>query len=423
MKETHEEQKALDYHEHPTPGKLAVTPTKPAATQEDLSLAYSPGVAEPCRAIYDENEDVYRYTNKGNTIAVVSNGSAVLGLGNIGPEASKPVMEGKGVLFKVFGGVDVYDLELDTADPESFIQAVKAIGPSFGGINLEDIKAPECFEIERRLKAEMDIPVMHDDQHGTAIITGAALLNALAFTDKKPEDLQVVVNGAGAAAVASVQFFQKLGVQHDNIIMADSKGVITKDRKELTPTKQEFATDRPLSTLSDALEGADVFMGLSVGNILSPEMLRSMADNPIVFALANPVPEIPYHEAKAVRDDVLIATGRSDCPNQVNNVLGFPFIFRGALDVRASHINYAMKLAAARAIADLARQPVPGEVLEAFEVDELSFGQDYLIPKPTDKRLITQVAPAVAQAAMDTGVNRASITDWDAYCEQLKNHA
>ncbi len=412
---------ALDYHENPKPGKVEVKPTKPTQSQEDLSLAYSPGVADPCRVIYQQNDEVFRYTNKANTVGVISNGSAVLGLGNLGPEASKPVMEGKGVLFKVFGGVDVYDLELDANDPETFIQAVKAMGPTFGGINLEDIKAPECFEIEKRLKTEMDIPVMHDDQHGTAIITGAALLNALTIANKSPKNLQVVVNGAGAAAVASARFFQQLGVKQKNIVMVDSKGVITQDREGLTPTKQEFATDRPMATLSDALQDADVFMGLSVGNILSEKMLKSMADNPIVFALANPTPEIPYYEAKTFRNDVLIATGRSDCPNQVNNVLGFPYIFRGALDVRATQINYEMKLAAARAIADLAKKPVLQDVLDAYQLNNISFGHDYLIPKPNDSRLITYVAPAVAKAAMDTGVNRASITDWDAYNTELQN--
>lgn len=423
MSQSKTEAAALEYHENPRPGKVEVNPTKPTQSQEDLSLAYSPGVAEPCRAIYQQNEDVFRYTNKGNTVGVVSNGSAVMGLGNIGPQASKPVMEGKGVLFKVFGGVDVYDLELNADDPETFIQAVKAMGPTFSGINLEDIKAPECFEIEKRLKAEMDIPVMHDDQHGTAIITGVALLNALSIADKTPERLQVVVNGAGAAAIASARFFKYLGVKHENIVMADSKGVITREREGLTPTKQEFATERPLTNLSEALQDADVFMGLSVGNIISAEMLRSMADNPIVFALANPTPEIPYYEAKAIRDDVLIATGRSDCPNQVNNVLGFPYIFRGALDVRATQINYDMKLAAARAIANLAKEPVQQDVLDAYELDQLTFGHDYLIPKPNDTRLITKVAPAVAKAAMDSGVHRASITDWGAYQASLKNHS
>ena len=412
---------ALQYHAFPKPGKVAVTPTKPTNSQADLSLAYSPGVAEPCEAIAADQTDVYRYTNKSNSVAVVSDGSAVLGLGNIGPQAAKPVMEGKAVLFKIYGGLDVFDLELNCESPAAFVETVKSLEPTFGAVNLEDIKAPECFEIEDRLKREMGIPVMHDDQHGTAIITGAALLNALRINQKRPEDLKVVVNGAGAAAVASARFFKSLGVKADNLVMADSKGVIRKDRGDLSALKQEFATDQPLTSLAEALEGADVFMGLSVGNILSEAMLTSMAPQPVVLALANPTPEIDYKKAKDVREDVIMATGRSDFPNQVNNVLGFPYIFRGALDVRAKAINEPMKVAAAESIAQLAREPVPPSILEAYGINQLVFGPDYLIPKPMDNRLIKRVAPAVAQAAMDSNVHRHPITDWEAYQQFLAN--
>ena len=421
MNKNDHESEALHYHAFPRPGKVSIAPTKSTNSQADLSLAYSPGVAEPCEAIAADQTDVYRYTNKSNAVGVVSDGSAVLGLGNIGPQAAKPVMEGKAVLFKVYGGVDVYDLELNAESPGAFVEAVKSLEPTFGGINLEDIKSPECFEIEDRLKKEMGIPVMHDDQHGTAIITGAALLNAMQVNGKRPEDLQVVVNGAGAAAVASARFFKSLGIQEENLIMADSKGVIRQDRDELSPIKQEFATDKPLTSLAEALEGADVFLGLSVGNILSEAMLKSMAPHPVVFALANPTPEIDYFKAKHVREDVIMATGRSDFPNQVNNVLGFPYIFRGALDVRAREINEAMKVAASKAIAQLAREPIPTSILEAYGLKDLAFGPDYLIPKPMDNRLIKRVSPAVAQAAMDSNAHRHPITDWEAYQQFLAN--
>ncbi len=412
-------QDALDYHTKGTPGKIEVIPTKATKTQRDLALAYSPGVAEPCRKIAENVEDVYKYTAKGNLVAVISNGTAVLGLGDIGPEASKPVMEGKGLLFKIFAGIDVFDLELNTKNIEEFITVVKALEPTFGGINLEDIKAPDCFEIEERLKKELNIPIMHDDQHGTAIISGAGLINALKVLEKNAKDVKVVVSGAGASAISCVKIFIELGVSKDNIVVCDSKGVIRKDRENLTPTKKEFATDRDLHLLKDAMVGADVFLGLSKGNVLSPEMLKTMAPDPIVFALANPDPEIEYEVAMATRDDVLMATGRSDHPNQVNNVLGFPFIFRGALDVRATAINERMKLAAVKAIADLAQQPVPDVVIKAYNKDTITFGREYIIPKPLDPRLLTEVAPAVAKAAMESGVAKYEITDWEDYKTKL----
>lgn len=410
---------SLDYHEQGRPGKIEVIPTKPSNSQRDLSIAYSPGVADPCLEIARDKENVYKYTAKGNLVAVISNGTAVLGLGDIGPEASKPVMEGKGVLFKIFADIDVFDIEIDEKDPAKFVEIVKAISPTFGGINLEDIKAPESFYIEERLKAELDIPVMHDDQHGTAIIASAALLNATEFVGKKMADIKVVFNGAGASASATAKLFMSLGVNPDNVLMADSKGVLRTQRKDLNSSKLFFARETDRSTLAEALVGADVFVGLSIGGILSKEMVRSMAKNPIVFALANPHPEIQYHEAKQARKDIIIATGRSDHPNQVNNVLGFPFIFRGALDVRAKSINEEMKIAAARAIAELAKEPVPEIVNLAYNEQNLQFGQDYIIPKPFDPRLITKVAIAVAKAAMDSGVAQEPITNWDAYKEKL----
>ncbi len=410
---------ALAYHRQGRPGKMETVPTKPYATAKDLSLAYSPGVAYPSIAIHQQPEQVYDYTNKGNLVAVISNGTAVLGLGDIGAAAGKPVMEGKALLFKSFAGLDAFDIEVDERDPEKFVQIVKAIAPTFGGINLEDIKAPECFEIERRLKQECDIPVMHDDQHGTAIITGAALLNALEIQQKSIEEVRVVVNGAGAAALACTRFYHSLGVRPENTILCDSKGVVTTSRKDLSPQKLAFATQRSVSTLEEALVGADVFLGLSQKDVLTPQMLRSMADRPIVFALANPDPEIAYETAKATRSDLIFATGRSDYPNQVNNALGFPFIFRGAMDVRATEINEPMKLAAARAIADLAKLPVPETVLEAYQESSMKYGPDYILPKPLDTRLLTTVAPAVAKAAMDSGVARRSIEDWDQYVVSL----
>lgn len=406
---------ALDFHEAKPAGKIEVTPTKPLSSQHDLALAYSPGVAEPCKEIAADKEQVYRYTAKGNLVGVISNGTAVLGLGNIGPEASKPVMEGKGVLFKKFAGIDVFDIEVDELDPDKFIQIVKSLEPTFGGINLEDIKAPESFKIERELRKEMSIPVMHDDQHGTAIISSAALINALELIGKKIEEVTIVVSGAGAAAIACTDLYASLGARPENIVMTDSKGVIRKDRGNLDETKTRYATDRDLHTLEEALVGADVFLGLSIGNILKPATLRQMADNPIVFALANPDPEIPYEVAMKTRKDIIMATGRSDHPNQVNNVLGFPYIFRGALDVRATAINEEMKLAAVKAIADLARQPVPEMVLKAYAQRNLKFGSEYLIPKPLDPRLITTISPAVAKAAMDSGVARINIKDWEQY--------
>ena len=412
---------ALLYHSQGKPGKIEVVPTKPYSTQTDLSLAYSPGVAEPCLEIEKNPQDAYKYTAKGNLVAVISNGTAVLGLGDIGAMAGKPVMEGKGLLFKIYGGIDVFDIEVNEKDPEKFIEAVKAIAPTFGGINLEDIKAPECFEIERRLKEELDIPVMHDDQHGTAIISAAGLLNALEVAGKKIEDVKIVVNGAGAAAISCTKLYEALGATHENIIMLDSKGVITSDREKLDDTKRYFATDRrDLHTLEEAIKGADVFLGLSKGNVLSQDMIRSMANYPIVFALANPVPEISYEDAMAARPDVLMSTGRSDYPNQINNVIGFPYIFRGALDVASTAINEEMKLAAVRAIANLAKQPVPDVVNEVYHVNNFTFGPDYFIPKPVAPRLITEVSMAVAKAAMDSGVARKPITDWEAYRQHLK---
>ncbi len=411
---------ALDYHAQGKPGKIEVHSSKSTKTQQDLSLAYSPGVAEPCKAIAENGQEVYRYTTKGNMVAVISNGTAVLGLGNIGPEASKPVMEGKGVLFKVFADVDVFDLELNSPDVDSFVNSVKSLEPTFGGINLEDLKAPECFEIEKRLEAEMNIPVMHDDQHGTAIITGAGLLNAIELADKNIQDVKVVVNGAGSAAVACSRFIISLGVQPENLLMLDRHGVIHQDRSNLDPIKQEFATQNSAQTLAEALQDADVFLGLSIGNLISKEMLKSMAHNPIVFAMANPTPEIDYPDAIEARPDVIMATGRSDYPNQVNNVLGFPFIFRGAMDVRATHINEPMKIAAANAIANLAKQPVPDVVNMAYDHADFHFGSNYILPKPMDPRLITEVAPAVANAAIESGVSRVAIEDWEAYYHSLR---
>ena len=409
------------YHAQGKPGKIEVVPTKPYSTQTDLSLAYSPGVAEPCLEIEKNPQDAYKYTAKGNLVAVISNGTAVLGLGDIGAMAGKPVMEGKGLLFKIYGGIDVFDIEVNEKDPDKFVEAVKAIAPTFGGINLEDIKAPECFEIERRLKAELDIPVMHDDQHGTAIISSAGLINALQVAGKKIAEVKIVVNGAGAAAISCTKLYEALGATHENILMLDSKGVITSDREGLNETKRYFATDRrDVHTLEEAVKGADVFLGLSKGNVLTQDMIRSMADHPIVFALANPVPEISYEEAMAARPDVLMSTGRSDYPNQINNVIGFPYIFRGALDVAATAINEEMKLAAVQAIADLAKQPVPDIVNEVYHVNNFTFGPDYFIPKPVDPRLITEVSMAVARAAMESGVARKPITDWEAYRQHLK---
>lgn len=417
----HKKQDALDYHSSGRPGKIEVIPTKPYSSQRDLALAYSPGVAEPCLKIAENKEDVYKYTSKGNLVAVISNGTAVLGLGDIGPEASKPVMEGKGLLFKIFADIDVFDIEVDETDPEKFIQTVKAIAPTFGGINLEDIKAPEAFEIETRLKEELDIPIMHDDQHGTAIITGAALLNALELAEKKIEDVKVVVSGAGASALSCVKIYWALGVKKENVIMFDSTGAITSEREDLDQYKKPFANtpDRP-KDLKEAMKGADVFLGLSKGGLVDKSMIKAMAKDAIVFALANPEPEIPYQEAMEAREDIIMATGRSDNPNQVNNVLGFPFIFRGALDVRAKSINEDMKLAAVRAIAELAKEPVPEEVNQAYGEKNIAFGRESIIPKPLDPRLITHVAPAVAKAAIDSGVARTKITDWEKYNVELE---
>lgn len=410
---------ALKYHKSGRPGKIEVVPTKPHSTQMDLSLAYSPGVAEPCLEIEKEPQLAYEYTTKGNLVAVISNGTAVLGLGDIGALAGKPVMEGKGLLFKIFAGIDVFDIEVDEKDPEKFIQTVKAISPTFGGINLEDIKAPECFEIERRLREELDIPVMHDDQHGTAIISAAALINALDITNKDISKIKLVVNGAGASAIACTNLYMRFGVKKENIIMCDSKGVITTKRPNLTDTKKEFAIDSDITTLEQAIEGADVFLGLSTADILTKEMIRKMNNNPIVFALANPNPEISYEEAMESRDDIIFATGRSDYPNQVNNVLGFPYIFRGALDVRATTINEEMKLAASRAIADLAKELVPDVINSAYEIKKLTFGKDYIIPKPLDPRLLTSVSTAVAKAAIESGVAQKTITDWVEYQNRI----
>ena len=413
-------EEALRYHAEGKPGKIEVIPTKPHSTPTDLSLAYSPGVAEPCLEIEKTPLDAYEYTAKGNLVAVISNGTAVLGLGDIGPLAGKPVMEGKGLLFKIFAGIDVFDIEVNEKDPEKFIQTVKAISPTFGGINLEDIKAPECFEIETRLKNELDIPVMHDDQHGTAIISGAGLINALEIAGKKIEDVKIVVNGAGAASISCTRLYVMLGARKENIVMCDSKGVISTSRPDLNAAKREFATDRPIKTLQEAVVGADVFLGLSVANVLTKEMVRSMNADPIVFALANPNPEISYADAMASRDDIIFATGRSDYPNQINNVLGFPYIFRGALDTHAKAINEEMKRAAVYAIADLAKEPVPDVVNAAYKLKRTTFGRDYILPKALDPRLLTRVSCAVAKAAIDSGVSRKTITDWEGYANHLR---
>lgn len=413
-------EEALRYHAEGKPGKIEVIPTKPHSTQTDLSLAYSPGVAEPCLEIEKNPLDAYEYTAKGNLVAVISNGTAVLGLGDIGPLAGKPVMEGKGLLFKIFAGIDVFDIEVNEKDPEKFIQTVKAISPTFGGINLEDIKAPECFEIETRLKNELDIPVMHDDQHGTAIISGAGLINALEIAGKKIENVKIVVNGAGAASISCTKLYVMLGARKENIVMCDSKGVISTSRPDLNAAKREFATDRPIKTLQEAVVGADVFLGLSVANVLTKEMVRSMNADPIVFALANPNPEISYADAMASRDDIIFATGRSDYPNQINNVLGFPYIFRGALDTHAKAINEEMKRAAVYAIADLAKEPVPDVVNAAYKLKRTTFGRDYILPKALDPRLLTRVSCAVAKAAIDSGVSRKTITDWEGYANHLR---
>jgi malate dehydrogenase (oxaloacetate-decarboxylating)(NADP+) len=419
MSDSRKRHEALLYHAKPKPGKIEVVPTKKYATQHDLALAYSPGVAEPCLEIAKNKENAYKYTAKGNLVAVITNGTAVLGLGDIGPEASKPVMEGKGLLFKIFADIDVFDIEVDATDVELFIQTVKAIAPTFGGINLEDIKAPEAFEIERRLKEELDIPVMHDDQHGTAIISAAALKNAIEITEKDISKVKIVVNGAGAAAISCTRLYLELGAIRENIVMCDSKGVIRKDRESLTSQKAEFATDQDLNNLDEAMQNADIFIGLSTGNVVSPEMLLSMAKDPIVFAMANPEPEIEYDIAVATRKDIIMATGRSDHPNQVNNVLGFPFIFRGALDVRATKINEEMKMAAVHALADLAKKSVPEQVNIVYDEVSLSFGREYIIPKPFDPRLIYEIPPAIAKAAMDSGVALEPISDWKKYREEL----
>jgi len=419
MKGNSKRLQALLYHAKPKPGKIEVVPTKKYATQRDLALAYSPGVAEPCLEIQKDIDNVYKYTSKGNLVAVISNGTAVLGLGDIGPEASKPVMEGKGLLFKIFAGIDVFDIEINTKDIEEFIQTVKNIAPTFGGINLEDIKAPESFEIEKRLVEELNIPVMHDDQHGTAIISAAALLNAVDLAEKKLEEVKIVVSGAGSAAIACANLYVALGAKKENFLMLNSKGVLKKTDEKLSSLQREFATDKPISTLEEAIKGADVFVGLSAADILSPEMLLSMADNPIVFAMANPNPEIKYDLAIATRKDVIMATGRSDHPNQVNNVLGFPYVFRGALDVRATKINEEMKMAAVRALANLAKENVPEQVNIAYGQTNISFGRDYIIPKPFDPRLIAIVSPAVAKAAMETGVAQNPIIDWEKYQSEL----
>ncbi len=411
---------ALDYHSEGRPGKIEVVPTKPTQTKRDLSLAYSPGVADPCEKIHDNPQDAFKYTAKGNLVAVISNGSAVLGLGNLGPLASKPVMEGKGVLFKIFADIDVFDIEVDASDPQKFIDVVKALEPTFGGINLEDIKAPESFLIEETLKKEMKIPLMHDDQHGTAIISTAGLLNALELANKKVDEIKVIVNGAGAAGISCVKLWISVGVKKENIYMFDREGQVSDCRKDLDPWKELFKTPNKFDSLAEAMQDADVFLGLSVGNIVTQDMIRSMAKNPIVFALANPNPEIAYDEAMASRDDIIMATGRSDHPNQVNNVLGFPFIFRGALDVRATAINEEMKLAAVKALAELAKEPVPDVVLIAYNQPDMSFGKDYIIPKPLDPRLITSVSPAVAKAAMESGVAQFHINDWDGYKTELR---
>ncbi len=421
--ETNTDREALRYHSDPEPGKIAVVPTKPHRTQHDLSLAYSPGVAVPSRAIAADPAAAYRYTDKGNLVAVISNGTAVLGLGDIGALASKPVMEGKAMLFKVLAGIDAFDIEIDERDPEQFIRTVKALAPTFGAINLEDIKAPECFEIDTRLSAELDIPVMHDDQHGTAVIVAAALINAARIAGKEFAKLRIAVNGAGAAAIACARLLLKLGIRRENMVLCDSRGAVTRYRDDLNPMKRELATSRRIATLADALHDADVFLGVSKPGTLTAAMIRTMAPSPIVLALANPDPEIAYAEALATRPDILFATGRSDYPNQVNNALGFPYIFRGALDVRASRIDDGMKLAAAHAIAALAREEVPAQVLRAYGIDSLEFGRDYFIPKPLDPRLLTTVAPAVARAAMESGVARAPIDDWEGYVARLRASA
>ncbi len=418
--DTIRKQDALDYHSSGRKGKLEVIPSKPYSSQRDLSLAYSPGVAEPCLAIAENPEDAYKYTTKGNLVAVISNGTAVLGLGDIGPLASKPVMEGKGLLFKIFADIDCFDIEVDASDVDKFVETVKAISPTFGGINLEDIKAPEAFEIERRLVEELDIPVMHDDQHGTAIISSAALLNALELAEKRIEDVRIVVSGAGASAMSCLDLYLQLGARVENIAVFDSKGLIRSDRTDLDSRKARFASSAEYADLGDAMKGADVFVGLSRGGVVTSDMVKAMAGNPIVFALANPNPEIPYEVAMAVREDLIMATGRSDHPNQVNNVLGFPFIFRGALDVRATSINNDMKLAAVKAIAELAKEPVPDEVNEAYDMRNITFGRELIIPKPLDPRLITSVATAVAKAAIASGVARRKITDWAGYEQELR---
>ena len=410
------EQEALNYHRYPKPGKIEIVPTKPYNTPDDLSLAYSPGVAYPCLKIKENPADIYEYTNRGNLVAVISNGTAVLGLGNIGAKASKPVMEGKSLLFKIFAGLDAFDIEIDEEDPARFVETVKSLAPTFGGVNLEDIKAPECFEIENRLREECDIPIMHDDQHGTAIISAAGLLNALEIQGKRISQVKLVVNGAGAAAMACTRLYCSLGVKKENVIMCDSHGVISADRDDLNRFKRDFATSRTdAHTLAEALKGADVFVGLSVANVLTTEMVRSMAPRPIVFALANPNPEITYENALASRDDLIFATGRSDYPNQINNVLGFPYIFRAALDCRATCINEEMKKAAAVAIASLAHAPVPEHIAKAYGVSNLSFGKDYILPKPFDPRLLTTVAPAIIRAAEESGVAKRHIEDFDSY--------
>ena len=419
MSNRRRKQESLDYHKSGRPGKIEVIPTKKHSSQRDLSLAYSPGVAEPCIKISENKDDVYEYTAKSNLVAVITNGTAVLGLGDIGPEASKPVMEGKGLLFKIFADIDVFDIEVDASEVDKFVEVVKSIAPTFGGINLEDIKAPECFEIEKRLKEELDIPIMHDDQHGTAIISAAALLNALELADKKIDAIQIVINGAGAAAMSCAKLYLSLGAKKSNIIMLDSKGVIRKDRDNLTKEKAFFASDRNLNTLDEAMNGADVFLGLSSGNIVSKEMIKSMAVTPIVFALANPDPEISYNDAISVREDIIMSTGRSDFPNQVNNVLGFPYIFRGALDVRATSINEEMKLAAVRSIAELTKEVVPDTVNLAYGEKVITFGPEYIIPKPLDNRLISVVAPAVAKAAIESGVAQKKISNFEAYAQEL----
>ncbi len=409
------EEAALHYHRYPHPGKIEVVPTKPYDTPEDLALAYSPGVAYPCLEIKEDPNKIFDYTNRGNLIAVISNGTAVLGLGNIGAKASKPVMEGKALLFKIFAGLDAFDIEVNENDPAEFVKTVARLAPTFGGINLEDIKAPECFEIENNLRKELDIPVMHDDQHGTAIISSAALINALKIQKKDIENVRVVVNGAGAAAIACTRLFCELGVKHENVVMCDSKGVIRKDRGNLNPMKAEFATDRDIHTLAEAMIDADVFLGLSVADVVTEDMVKSMAERPIVFALANPSPEIAYELAIASRPDIIFATGRSDYPNQINNVLGFPYIFRGALDCGATEINEAMKVGAAKAIAALAQEPVPEEIAKAYGVKDLSFGPSYILPKPFDHRLLTVVAPAVIKAAEESGVATKEIDDFEKY--------